>query len=102
MPRSALAPIAALLAVAAWFTWTLPAAAQLPPEGKCPDYTGGTGEGAGDAGIPLLREGDILSLEDLMSLAQLFPDEVWSFREAFFYDGMRMQIGNCHRRDPRE
>lgn len=77
-----------------------PSAAELPPEGKCPDYSGGAAGEAGDAGLPLLREGDVVSLEDLMSLAQLFPEEVWAFREAFFYAGMRMEIGFCHRRYP--
>jgi hypothetical protein len=100
MSRSPTSLIAAMIVVAAWVLLPDFATAQLPPEGKCPDYRGGTGEGPGDAGIPLVREGDLISLEDLMSLAQLFPEEVWSFREAFFYDGMRMQIGHCHRRYP--
>ena len=72
-----------------------------PPEGRCPDVGGGTGAGErGDGGAPLLQEGDVLRLENLLALAQLFPDEVWSFREVFFYEGMRMEIGCCHRRYP--
>jgi hypothetical protein len=77
------------------------AAAGPPPEGRCPDVGGGIGPGErGDSGEPLLREGDVLRLGDLPSLAQLFPEEVWNFREAFFYEGMRMEIGPCHRRYP--
>jgi hypothetical protein len=92
---------ACLLGICLWVGLCATAAvAELPPEGRCPDYTGGTGGTAGDAGVPLLREGDVLTLEDLMSLAQLFPEEVWAFREAFFYSGMRMEIGFCHRRYP--
>lgn len=75
--------------------------AEPPPEGRCPDVGGGTGpDERGDGGRPLLQEGDVLRLENLLALAQLFPDEVWSFREAFFYEGMRMEIGHCHRRYP--
>jgi hypothetical protein len=76
-------------------------AAGPPPEGRCPDVGGGTGPSErADGGVPLLQEGDVLRLENLLALAQLFPDEVWSFREAFFYEGMRMEIGSCHRRFP--
>lgn len=85
--------VAAALAVAA--------SAAPPPEGRCPDVGGGAGAGApGEGSQPLLREGDVLRLQDLPALSQLFPDEVWSFREAFFYEGMRMEIGHCHRRYP--
>lgn len=77
------------------------AAAAPPPEGRCPTAAGAVGDGArGDSGEPLLREGDVLRLEDLLALSALFPEEVWSFREAFFFEGMRMEIGYCHRRYP--
>jgi hypothetical protein len=76
------------------------ARAGLPPEGRCPDVGGGSAAGRRDSGEPLLREGDVLRLRDLLSLAQLFPEEVWNFREAFFYEGMRLEIGPCHRRYP--
>ncbi len=73
--------------------------AELPPEGRCPDFTGApSGEGEVDAGSPLVKEGGQLSLADLLALRQLLPEEVWSYREAFFYEGMRMTIGYCHRR----
>jgi hypothetical protein len=89
-----------LAALALFAALGLPAAAEPPPEGRCPDVGGGAAGLRGDGGEPLLREGDVLRLENLLALAQLFPDEVWSFREAFFYEGMRMEIGSCHRRYP--
>ena len=93
--RLALAALPLLAALAA------PGArAELPPEGRCPDVGGGSVAARGDGAQPLLREGEVLRLEDLLSLAQLFPEEVWNFREAFFYEGMRMEIGSCHRRYP--
>jgi hypothetical protein len=78
-------------------TLAVAAGAGPPPEGRCPDVAGGAAGARGDGGGPLLREGDVLRLGDLMSLAQLFPDEIWNFREAFFYEGMRMEVGQCHR-----
>jgi hypothetical protein len=42
----------------------------------------------------------VLKLEDLMLLRQLIPAELWLHREAFFYEGMRLEIGPCHRRYP--
>jgi len=75
------------------------ASAGLPPEGRCPDWSGGANAGRGeDVGPPLIREGSLLSLEDLLSLRSLLPEEIWNFREVFFYEGMRMEIGYCHRR----
>jgi hypothetical protein len=75
------------------------ASADLPPEGRCPDWSGGASPGHGeDVGPPLIREGGLLSLEDLLALKSLLPEEIWNFREVFFYEGMRMEIGACHRR----
>ncbi|MDX1649142.1 MAG: DUF1329 domain-containing protein [Myxococcota bacterium] len=98
-----LAPLAAgaLLALAT----ALPGparAAELPPEGRCPDATGARGpEGPGeDEAPPLFRPGDVLGLHDLLALGRLFPPEIWSWREVFFHEGMRLEIGACHRRYP--
>ncbi len=79
-----------------------PARAELPPEGRCPDFTGAaTGDGRGeDSGAPLLEEGGALGLEDLLALQSLLPEEIWTYREIFFYEGMRMELGHCHRRYP--
>ena len=78
-----------------------PVFAGLPPEGKCPDFTGAAGDpDAIDAGEPLVAEGQTLLLDDLLALAQLLPEEVWTHRESFFFEGMQMEIGSCHRRYP--
>jgi hypothetical protein len=90
----------AALALLATLAAAGPSLAEPPPEGRCPDVGGGATGARGDSGEAMLREGDVLRLEDLMSLAQLFPEEIWNFREAFFYEGMRMEIGHCHRRYP--
>ena len=89
-------PFAAALSLIA-----APSAAAPPPEGRCPDFAAGApGEPPGDAGPPLLQEGSVLAHGDLLRLARLFPKEVWAQREQFFHDGMRMEIGACHRRYP--
>jgi hypothetical protein len=74
---------------------------ELPPEGRCPDFTGAPPDGIGeDIGALMLQEGDLLGLEEVMALQQLLPPEVWRHREAFFFEGMRLEIGACHRRYP--
>ena len=35
-----------------------------------------------------------------LALRELLPREIWSSRHVFFYPGMRMEIGSCHRRFP--
>ena len=90
-----------LLAIALLATPPLAAQAKLPPEGRCPDFTGTPSEdGQIDSGAPLVKEGAVLNLQDLLNLRQLLPDEVWAHRDAFLHEGMRMTIGFCHRRYP--
>src|SRR5262249_22338502 len=38
--------------------------------------------------------------EHLDALQHLLPEEIWANRKVFFHDGMRMVIGECHRRYP--
>jgi hypothetical protein len=78
-----------------------PAGAELPPEDECPLLGGRPGEDRVEDAIPTrLKEGMVLGATDLMKLRELIPIEVWRHREAFFFDGMRMEIGPCHRRYP--
>jgi len=78
----------------------LAAAATLPAEGACPAITGAGAAGADDAtGIPL-REGTAIGLGDLLLLRELLPPEIWKYRDTFFYEGMRLEIGPCFRRYP--
>ena len=95
--------IAATLSIAAALSIALPASAVLPDEGDCPAVSGGPGGGgsdetAQDAAPLLIQEGMIIDEQSLLMLKQLFPMEIWSHREVFFHEGMRMEIGPCHRR----
>jgi hypothetical protein len=45
-----------------------------------------------------LREGMVLRHGDVLALRALIPEEIWRTREVFFHEGMRMEIGACHRR----
>jgi hypothetical protein len=42
----------------------------------------------------------LIGHDTLLSLRELLPDEIWTNRHVFFYPGMRMEIGRCHRRYP--
>lgn len=78
-----------------------PAGAAPPAEGECPVLAGApTPGGEEDTGGRALREGMVLGIQDLLALQDLLPPEVWSHREAFFFEGMRMEVGPCHRRYP--
>ena len=90
--------LATLLAGAALAS---PAAGAPPPEGTCPAISAQPGAGvAEDASPTRLPEGALLLHDDLLALRHLLPEEVWQLRHAFFYDGMRLEIGPCHRRYP--
>ena len=75
-----------------------PAAGAPPPEGTCPALYGAPGASvAEDATITRLPEGALVEHNALLALRHLLPDEVWQLRHAFFFDGMRLEIGACHR-----
>jgi hypothetical protein len=80
------------------------AAGAPPPEGQCPRLAPADGDGSEgadeDALGSLLSEGDVVGLGDLLKLRALLPPEVWQQREAFFFEGMRLEVGACHRRFP--
>jgi len=38
--------------------------------------------------------------QSLLALRELLPPEIWQYREVFFFEGMEMEIGPCHRRYP--
>ena len=92
----------ALVLTAALAAAAAPAAraATLPGEGACPTVTGAGSEGTDDAvGVPL-REGTAIGMSDLLLIRELLPPEIWKYREVFFYEGMRLEIGPCFRRYP--
>jgi hypothetical protein len=75
------------------------ASAGLPAEDECPTLTGIPGAGPAEDAVSFrLREGMLLHFADMLLLGSLLPAEVWRNRDAFFHDGMRMEIGPCHRR----
>ncbi len=88
--------------VATWTVGTTQAWAKLPPPGRCPDASGEPGgEARGqDQGGPQLEVGQRLGLDDLLRLRSLLPEEIWDHREVFFFEGMNMELGACHRRYP--
>jgi hypothetical protein len=90
--------LATLLAGAALAS---PAAAEPPPEGTCPALYAMPGASPGeDAALTRLPEGALVEHNALLALRHLLPEEVWQLRHAFFFDGMRLEIGACHRRYP--
>jgi len=91
-----LAALAALLA----FGVSSSARAVPPDEGDCPTVSALPVEGqkAVDATPIAIKEGMMLDKESLLMLRRLLPPEIWRQREAFFFEGMRMQVGYCHRR----
>lgn len=96
MTRLALA--ACLLLIA------LPArAVEVPEAGQCPPYPVPPGEDAAlaeDVVPPEFRMGQRVPIEQLERLRNYLPPEIWNLREVFFYEGMLMEIGPCHRRYP--
>ena len=91
--------LAALAAVAALGSCRA-SAGDLPLEGRCPGaaFAASPASEAVDATRPPLRSGDVIEHSALIALRELLPAEVWRHREAFFFDGMRLAIGACHRR----
>ena len=90
-----------LAACAMTLLLALPAQAGLPPENRCPTVgSAPTDSPASDAVPRRLREGMVISYDTLLALRELLPREIWSSRHVFFYPGMRMEIGSCHRRYP--
>jgi hypothetical protein len=74
-----------------------PAQAGPPPEGRCPGFHLAPDATAVDAVPRRMAPGIPLGYDHLPSLQDLLPEEVWSNRKVFFYPGMRMTIGDCHR-----
>ena len=96
-----------LLLATLWLSVALAApigaeSAAVPDEGDCPTVSGRAAIDehgiARDVAAVTLKEGMELGIEDLLILRSLVPAEIWAHREVFFFEGMRMEIGPCHRR----
>jgi hypothetical protein len=76
-------------------------AAGAPPENRCPSMSGTPGAVTHADAVPTpIREGMLLRHDDLLALRSLLPVEIWRHRDQFFYEGMQLTIGPCHRRYP--
>jgi hypothetical protein len=75
------------------------AAAAPPPENHCPSMSGAPGATEQQDAVPTpIREGMLLRYHDILALRSLLPIEIWRNRDQFFYEGMQLTIGPCHRR----
>jgi hypothetical protein len=68
----------------------------LPPESACnpPGGLAGWPPGEDAAGVPF-QIGDSFQLTQLETLKNFLPPELWTYRERFFHEGMRLEIGAC-------
>jgi Protein of unknown function (DUF1329) len=78
-----------------------PALAGPPPEDQCPTLSGLPGGGIAEDATPVrIHEGMLLTYQDVLLLGSLIPVEVWRNRDAFFHEGMKLEVGPCHRHYP--
>jgi hypothetical protein len=52
---------------------------------------------AQDAAALPFKPGDTFSIDRIAALERYIPDFLWTYRERFFYEGMRLEIGPCFR-----
>ena len=70
----------------------------LPAEGKCQPEGGLRARPGEDASAPVpFRTGDSFEIARLEVLRRFIPKELWQYRDRFFYEGMRLEIGPCFR-----
>jgi hypothetical protein len=79
-------------------------AVDVPAEGSCAPRPLRVGEDAvppvEDVVPPAFRPGEKIELGALARLQGWLPEEVWERREAFFFEGMLLEVGPCYRRYP--
>jgi hypothetical protein len=54
---------------------------------------GGEQQAASDDAVPQLRDGEVISFDQVDRLRPFLPPELWPHRDFVFYEGMRMEIG---------
>jgi hypothetical protein len=99
MRRLTIGCLAAALTLAAWRPGLARADAwALPPEGSCTPSGGLRGLPFGEDAAPApFQTGDTFSLEKVEVLKNYLPAALWEYRDRFFYEGMRLEIGPCFR-----
>lgn len=92
----------AILLAGLWLAATPALAVDVPAPGACPPVPlrGGAGEPGSDAVPPRFVPGEQIGHDEVRRLRDYLPREVWEHRERFFYDGMTLEVGPCHRRYP--
>ncbi len=74
--------------------WTPPAEGSCAPSGGTHTKPGSAPE---DATSAPFKTGDTFALDRLAVLERYLPDFMWTERDRFFYEGMRLEIGPCFR-----
>lgn len=70
----------------------------VPPEGACAPAGGLRVASGDDAEAPFpFAPGDTLSLAQVETLRRFLPRPLWEYRDRFFYEGMRLEVGPCYR-----
>ena len=90
----------ALILSLLFFVSVMDSSAAPPDEGECPTISAEETEEGQDATALLLKPGMRIDHEGILALQSLMPPEVWRHRDVFFFEGMLMEIGPCHRRYP--
>lgn len=86
-----------------WLAGTTAAAAEgnpppwaLPKPDSCQPEGGLRGPGGQqDAPAVALSPGDTFAVNQLETLRSFLPPAAWEYRDRFFYEGMRLEIGTC-------
>ncbi len=74
--------------------WALPAEGSCAPSGGVHVKPGAPAEDA--TSVPF-KPGDTFAIDRLATLERYLPDFLWTNRDRFFYEGMRLEIGPCFR-----
>jgi hypothetical protein len=71
---------------------------QIPEEGACAPRGGLRGRPFGQDAPPVpFQSGDAFGIDRIEVLRSYLPPAMWEYRERFFYEGMRLEVGPCFR-----
>jgi hypothetical protein len=74
--------------------WDLPAPDSCQPAGGVALAPGSATTEDAPPGVPF-ETGDVFTQETMEKLTRFLPDFLWTHRERFFFEGMRLEIGPC-------